>query len=400
MKRHEILLLLVLAFIQFTAIVDFMVLMPLKPMLTALWQVTPSQFGVAVFSYGFGAFLSSLICINKVDAFDRKKVLILIYAGFTIGTFLCGVANSYYFLVIARFITGLFGGVCGSVIQSIVGDAIPAQRRGQAMGILMLGFALASVLGVPGGLYLASAFQWNTPFLVLGSLCVLVFIGALSVVPSFKEHLANYKPSTFVEIVTKVLSDKNRRMALLLTIVTMPAHFFIIPFLTDYFTKNCGFDYRSTVPLVYVVGGLLSAVSSPLIGKISDKVGRFPVLVVLSLLSVFPLLGIPNLQTESKVILLSFTAGFFIFSGSRMIITMAQITSTVDPSMRGAFLILNASVQQFAVSLTSLIGGFIVVQDENGLLHNYHYLGYLSVVFSALVLLVFRSVKVIAEKAN
>jgi predicted MFS family arabinose efflux permease len=180
----------------------------------------------------------------------------------------------------------------------------------------------------------------------------------------------------------------------------MPAHFFIIPFLTDYFTKNCGVDYKSTVPLVYVVGGLLSAVCSPLIGKLSDKIGRFPVLAVLTLLSVFPLVGIPNLETHNKVILLCFTAGFFIFSGSRMIITMAQVTSTADPSIRGAFLILNASVQQFAVSVTSLIGGFIVVQDENGLLHNYHYLGYLSLVFSALVLLVFRSVKVIAEKSN
>jgi predicted MFS family arabinose efflux permease len=254
-----------------------------------------------------------------------------------------------------------------------VGDAIPAQRRGQAMGILMLGFALASVLGVPGGLYLASAYQWNTPFIVLACLCVLVFVGALFVVPNFKAHLENYKVSSFVQIVSKVLSDKNRRMALLLTIVMMPAHFFIIPFLTDYFTKNCGFDYKSTVPLVYVVGGLLSAVCSPLIGKLSDKIGRFPVLAVLTLLSVFPLVGIPNLETHNKVILLCFTAGF---------------------------LILNASVQQFAVSVTSLIGGFIVVQDENGLLHNYHYLGYLSLVFSALVLLVFRSVKVIAEKSN
>ena len=142
------------------------------------------QFGIAVFAYGFGAFISSLICVNKVDSFDRKKVLVVIYAGFTLGTFFCGFANSYIMLVVARFITGLFGGVSGSIIQSIVGDAIPPQKRGQAMGILMMGFALASIVGVPGGLYLAANNHWYTPFLILGGLCALVFIGILFVIPA------------------------------------------------------------------------------------------------------------------------------------------------------------------------------------------------------------------------
>jgi predicted MFS family arabinose efflux permease len=131
MKRSEIILLLILAFVQFTGIVDFMVLMPLKPKLTELWGINPKQFGIAVFAYGFGAFISSLICVNKVDKYDRKKVLVFIYAGFTLGTFFCGFANSYLMLVLARFITGLFGGVSGSIIQSIVGDDIHAQKRGQ-----------------------------------------------------------------------------------------------------------------------------------------------------------------------------------------------------------------------------------------------------------------------------
>lgn len=397
MTRKETLLLLLLAFVQFTNIVDFMILMPLKPLLTDIWQITPKQFGFAVFAYGFGAFISSLFFVNKVDLFDRKKVLITIYAGFTIGTFLCGMANSYIYLLTARFVTGLFGGVAGSIIQSIVGDAIPGQRRGQAMGILMMGFALASIAGVPGGLYLASHYSWYTPFIVLGCLCALVFVGIFLTVPSFTSHLLNAKKQSLILLLKNVLSDRNRRSALLLTFLMMPSHFLIIPFLTDYFTKNLGFDYKTTVPLIYIVGGSLSAISSPLIGKLSDKIGRFKVLVVLSILSVIPLIGIPNLTTHSTVILLCFTASFFIFSGSRMIVTMAHVTSTVEPKMRGAFLIINSSIQQFGTSVASLAGGFIVVQGIDGKLSNYPYLGYAAVAFSAFMLLAFTRVKALKD---
>ena len=393
MKRSEIILLLILAFVQFTGIVDFMVLMPLKPKLTELWGINPKQFGIAVFAYGFGAFISSLICVNKVDKYDRKKVLVFIYAGFTLGTFFCGFANSYLMLVLARFITGLFGGVSGSIIQSIVGDAISAHKRGQAMGILMMGFALASIVGVPGGLYLAAHNHWYTPFLVLGGLCALVFIGILFVVPAFTIHLKTYQKQSFFGVMKSVLSDANRRWALLLTLMIMPAHFFIIPFLSDFFTYNLGFDYSSTVPLIYIVGGIITAFSSPLIGKLSDKIGRFKVLLALSILSLIPLLGIPNLHTQSKLVLLCFTASFFVFSGSRMIISMAHVTSTAQPNIRGAFLIINSSVQQFGTSITSLIGGFIVVQTANHQLQNYTYLGYLAVFFSVMALLLFNKVK-------
>jgi MFS transporter, DHA1 family, inner membrane transport protein len=392
MKRHEIILLLLLALVQFTGIVDFMILMPLKPKLTDIWGINPQQFGIAVFAFGLGAFLSSLYFVNKVDNYDRKKVLAFVYGGFTLGTFFCGLATNYEMLVLARFLTGIFGGICGSVIQSIVGDAIAAERRGQAMGILMMGFALASVLGVPGGLYLAGHFSWFTPFLVLGALCALVFVGILFFIPSFTEHLSRVKKQGFFEIMKVVLSDSNRRWALLLTFFMMPSHFFIIPFLTDFFTKNLGFDYATTVPFVYVAGGLLTVVSSPIVGKLSDRLGRYPVLLVLSVLTLIPMLVIPNLHTTSKLVLLAASSSLFIFSGSRMIISMAHVTSTVEPKLRGAFLIVNSSVQQLATSLASLISGFIVYAQIDGKLINYPYLGYLAIVFVALALLTFRKV--------
>ncbi len=395
MTRKQIILVLLLAFVQFTGIVDFMILMPLKPKLTDMWGITPKQFGFAVFAFGIGAFLSSMYFVNKVDNYDRKKVLAFVYGGFTIGTFFCGLANSFETLVLARFVTGIFGGISGSIIQSIVGDAVPAERRGQAMGILMMGFALASVLGVPGGLYLAGHFSWYTPFLSLGVLCLLVFIGILFVIPSFTGHLATAKKQSFISVMKSILENANLRWALLLTFLMMPSHFFVIPFLTDFFTKNLGFDYATTVPFVYVAGGLLTVVSSPFIGKLSDRIGRFKVLVGLSILTLVPMLCIPNLTTTSKVILLLTSSSLFIFSGSRMIIVMAHVTSTVEPRMRGSFLIVNSAVQQFATSIASLVSGFIVFAMPDGKLVNYPYLGYLALVFALLVVIVFQKVHVL-----
>jgi predicted MFS family arabinose efflux permease len=212
-------------------------------------------------------------------------------------------------------------------------------------------------------------------------------------VPSFTGHLANYKAQTFSGVLKSVLGEKNRRWALLLTAVIMPSHFFIIPFLTDYFTFNLKFDYGSTVPFVYVIGGLLTAVFSPFIGKLSDRIGRYKTLIGLSVLALIPLIGIPNLQTHSKLVLFCFTASFFVFSGSRMVITIAHTTSTAEPQIRGAFLIINSSIQQFAISIASLIGGFIMIQSEDKSLHNYPILGYISIVFSVISLLVFNKVK-------
>ncbi|MGE0568877.1 MAG: MFS transporter [Bacteroidia bacterium] len=395
MSGKEIRLVLLLSLIQFTGIVDFMIMMPLKPLLTAEWGVTPREFGVLVFSYGFGAFLSSMVFVNKVDMYDRKKILLLIYTGFTICTFLCSVSSTYVFLLTARFATGLFGGIASSVIQSIVGDAIHPSKRGQAMGLLMTGFSLASVIGVPGGLYLASTYTWSTPFFVLSLICLVVWLGVVFIVPNFTGHLVTATKMSLVKLLKNLLSDANKVRALLLTFIIVCSHFLIIPFLTDYFTANLKFDFRSTVPLVYVVGGLLSAFVSPMVGKLSDKYGRQIVITILTFLSLIPILGISNLSTTSVFVLLSFTATFFIFSGTRMIINLAHVTSTVEPKQRGAFLIINSSIQQFGTSMSSLIGGFIVIQNTDGTLVGYEYLGYGAVVLAFIALFLFKRVKAV-----
>jgi MFS transporter, DHA1 family, inner membrane transport protein len=394
MKRKEVALLLILALVQFTNIVDFMIIMPLGPVLKNMWGISSTEFSKLVSFFSIGAFISAMACIAFVDRFDRRKVLLLVYAGFTIGTFLCGLSQTYHQLLAARFLTGLFGGIGGSVILSMVGDYIPQERRGQAMGILMTGFALASIVGVPGGLWLAGHFQWHTPFIVLASLCTIVFAAAFFLVPSFTGHLKNgiVKQTAFA-IIKNVFSDVNKRWALLLSSLLLMSHFSIIPFLSDFFINNLKLNYKTDVPLVYICGGLLSVFVSPLIGKLSDKYGRLKVFTILTILAAIPLLSIPNISTDNIFIILPITCTLFIFSGSRMIVASAQVTGTASPQERGSFMIVNSSMSQLATAIISILGGAIISNDEAKRVINYPILGFIGVAFALLALLVFNKVK-------
>jgi MFS transporter, DHA1 family, inner membrane transport protein len=396
-SRKQILLVLLLALVQFSNIVDFMIIMPLGPKLKELWHIDSTQFSRLVSVFSLGAFISAMACLAYVDRFDRKKVLLLVYFGFTIGTLLCGLSNTYMQLLGARFLTGLFGGIGGSVILSMVGDAVPQQNRGQAMGILMTGFALASVLGVPGGLYLAGHYAWHTPFIALAGLCAFVFAAAFFILPNFTEHIAGVDRSqTAIGILKEIFSDANKRWALLLASLLIMSHFSIIPFITDFCVNNLGFDFKSTVPFVYVVGGLLTVVNSPIIGRLSDKIGRYKVFSVLTVLSFIPLLCLPNLASNSVAILLLVCATFFVFSGSRMILMSAQVTSVVEPRRRGAFMIVNSSIQQLSTGIIAALGGAIVTNDAQMRVLNYPVLGIIGVGFAVLAWVVFKKVKVLA----
>src|SRR5690606_39802899 len=104
---------------------------------------------------------TDIIAAFIIDNFDSKKTLIFCYTGFIIATFLCGIAPGYKFLIAARIIAGLFGGLIGAQVMSIVADTFPYEKRGRAMGYLMAAFSVASVLGVPISLYLANFFSWH-----------------------------------------------------------------------------------------------------------------------------------------------------------------------------------------------------------------------------------------------
>src|ERR1700684_2357268 len=159
-----------LAFLQFTIILDFMLISPLGALLMPALKITPAQFGVVVSSYAFSAGAAGLLTAGFADRFDRKKLLLFFYCGFIVGTLLCGIAGSYQVLVFSRMITGVCAGVIGSVIFAITTDLFPYQLRVRVMGVLQTAFGASSVVGIPLGLYLATRWGWNARFLLIAAI--------------------------------------------------------------------------------------------------------------------------------------------------------------------------------------------------------------------------------------
>lgn len=386
--KKESALLFILAALQFTNIVDFMIMMPLGDVLMKLFKIGPQQFSVIVSAYTISAGISGFLGAFLIDRFDRKVALKYIYLGFTIGTFACGLAPNYEMLVLARIFTGMFGGIIGALVISIVSDIIPVERRSTAMGVVTAAFSVASVLGVPGSLYIANLYSWHIPFFVLGGISSILLVASLYIIPSIKAHLDLPRKSP-KQLLTMLRDSPNQQKALLFMFLLVMGQFSVIPFITPYMIRNVGLT-QGTIPFIYLVGGGLTIFSSPLIGKLADKYGRQRIFVFGAAFSIIPLLIITNLVPIPIYFVLTITGIFFISITGRMIPAMSLMTSIVKPENRGSFMSMSSSVQQLSAGAAAFISGNIVIQGTNGL-QNYNYVGYLAV--AATLVAIFMSYK-------
>ena len=392
-SRSERSLLTLLAFIQFSHIVDFMIIMPLGPQLMRIFKIDPHQFGLLVSIYTFFAGLSGFLGAMVIDRFDRKRALQVFYVGFSLGTIACALSPSYPILLTARAVTGIFGGVLSSLVLAIVGDVISFERRGAAMGVVMTAFSFASVLGVPLGLYLSNTFSWHTPFLFLGILSLAVSILVALFLPRIRGHLKeNQKSAHFLEPFKRVLANRDQLLGLVLMACVIMGQFSVIPFISPSLVANAGF-LESQLTYIYLVGGAVSIISGPLVGKAVDRYGAHKIFALFIILSIFPLCAITNLGKAPLAISLFIAACFFICVGGRMIPAQTLITSTAMPQERGGFMSISNAIQQTSAAIASYVGGTIVAKGPNGEFLHYHWVGYLAVVFSLLALVVSRWIR-------
>ncbi len=379
MNSKERLLLLALAAVNFTHIMDFMIMMPLGPQLMELLKINPQQFSLAVSAYAITAGISSFISAFFVDRFDRKKVLLFAYVGFLFGTFSCAFAPNYEMLVAARVLAGLFGGMIGAQVLAIVADTFEYERRAMAMGVLMTAFSAASVAGVPTGLWLAARYSWHVPFLAIGFVGIAVLVLVALAVPPVNKHirekLPTHKP---FQVLTDIFQTPNQMRALSLSIVLMLGHFAIIPFIAPSLVGNVGYQ-QDDIFLIYFVGGILTIFSAPLVGRLADKRGKYPVFVLFALLSLIPVWLITNLWPMPLWGVLTISGLFFIVVNGRMIPTQALISSVVHPQQRGGFMSINSSMQQLATGFSAMIGGAIVSKSAEGRIEHYDWVGYFSI---------------------
>ena len=380
---RERMLLLTLAGVQFAHILDFMIMMPLGPILMKELGVGTHEFGLLVSSYTFSAAFTGLLAAMFVDRFERKRLLLTMFALFAVATLACGLAPGYWTLLAARGTAGAFGGVLGSMVQTMVGDLIPFERRGRASGTIMSAFSLSTVAGVPLSLYLANHFGWRFPFVFIAALsCGFLLLG-WKMLPALRGHLPSATVSETerahpLAAMAAVLRDANHLRALLFMALIMFSGFSVIPYITIYVTANVGIR-QEDIPLIYLFGGTATFFTSRLIGRLADVHGKIRVYRWMALCSMLPLLVQTHLGPVPLWLMIIWSTVFFIFVPGRMVPAMAIVTSAVQPRLRGTFLSMNGAVQQLASGSASWLGGAMIAADASGRIVGYGNVGWLAI---------------------
>ncbi|MEO8037880.1 MAG: MFS transporter [Betaproteobacteria bacterium] len=377
-QPRERALLGLLAAIQVTHIMDFMMMMPLGPQLMRVFQVTPHEFGLLVSAYTFGAAASGFLAAFHIDRFDRKIALLGIYSGFVVTTLLCAIAPGFWTLLVARAAAGVFGGIAGAVVYAIIGDLIPEARRGAATGVLSSAFSLAAIAGVPIGLFLANRYTWRAPFAFLTVASLLLWTISARLLPKIDRHLKTRRSVSAAKQLQAVFADRNHLQAFALTATLMFAGFSVIPFISPYMVANVGLA-ETDLPYLYFAGGLATLFTSRWIGRLSDRHGKRRMFRIVATISMLPLMITTNLPPVPVPLAICASVIFMVFVSGRFVPLMAMVTGSVAPRLRGSFLVFNSSIQQLFAGLAAYSGGLIMGRAADGRITHYWVVGLLAV---------------------
>ncbi|HEX7907886.1 MAG TPA: MFS transporter [Paraburkholderia sp.] len=382
-ETHERRLLWLLALTQFTIILDFMVMMPLGPQIMHSFGITPAAFATAVSAYSWCSGLSGLFAATYIDRFDRRRLLLTMYALFALSNLACALASSFPLLLAARAFAGITGGVLGSVIMAIVGDVVPVQRRGAATGTIMTAFSLAAIAGVPAGVMLGAHFGWAAPFFMLVVLSLIVWLTGRQLVPSLAEHLSR-RPPPLAEVLPdlwRLLSNPRHLNAFALTFTMMIAHMLVIPFISPMLVANHGVA-PAQLSWLYMAGGAATFFTSRRVGKLADRFGTrrvFRIAAVLAFVPVLMMTHLPNLPFYALVMFFPF---FMVLLSSRMVPLQALLTTVPEPARRGAFLSANSALQALGTGSGAWLGGLMLGTSPAGQIVGYGTVGWVSVAVS------------------
>lgn len=365
-----------LAFLQFTVVLDFMIMSPLGAILMPALNISTRQFGLAVSAYAFSAGIAGILAAGFADKFDRKKLLLFFYSGFVLGTFLCGIADTYWFLMAARIVTGLFGGVIGSVSMAIIADLFPMQVRGRVMGFVQTAFAASQVLGLPAGIFLGAHWGWHSAFMMIVVVSALVGVVIFARLKPITAHLTVQTTRNPIVHLFKTVRQWRYIQAFLATTLLATGGFMLMPFASAFSVSNLKIDLDH-LPWVYLATGVSSIFFGPLIGKLSDKLGKYRIFCIGSTLGMIIVVIYCNLGETSLAGVIAINIVLFAAITMRMISSQALASAMPDLQDRGAFMAVNNSVAQFAGGVAATIAGMIVIQMPNGgPLERYDVLGY------------------------
>ncbi len=397
--RYQQFVVFILAITQFTVVLDFMVMSPLGDMMMKTMELSPSMFGVAVSAYAFSAGLSGFLTAGFADRFDRKKMLLFFYTGFIIGTVFCGLAHTYIALVAARIITGLFGGVIGSITMAIITDLFPLQLRGRVMGFTQMGFGASQVLGIPISLYLANAWGWEAPFWMVALLGLGVAVAIFAGMRPVDAHLQEKQPHRALRHLWNTVKNRNYRIAFTSTAMLAIGGFMMMPFGSAFAINNLGVTPEG-LPLLFMVSGICSLVFMPFIGRLSDRFDKFFIFTIASLWMVTVAVVYTNMSVNPLWMIMVVNVLLMVGIMSRMVPSTALVSAVPDLHDRGAFMSINSSLQQVSGGVAAAVSGMIVVQENtHSPLEHYNTVAYIVAFITIIsILLMYRVNRVVETK--
>jgi predicted MFS family arabinose efflux permease len=399
LSSYQIFVIVMLAMTQFTVILDFMVMSPLGDLLMKSMQLTPRQFGFANSGYAFSAGIVGLFTAGFADRFDRKKMLLFFYVGFIFGTLFCGLVTNYPMLIAARIFTGIFGGVIGAISMAIVTDIFVVEQRGRVMGFMQMGFGASQVLGIPISLFLANAWGWQMPFMMIVGLSTMIWLLIIFKLQPITTHLKLQTEKNWASHLGKTIAQKHYRMGFLATSFLSLGGFMMMPWGSVFAINNLGVT-KDQLPHLFMFSGLCSLIVMPLIGRLSDKFDKFTIFTIASVWTMVMVAIYTNLTPIPFVYLVIMNVLFMMGIMSRIVPAMALTSALPEMKDRGAFMSINSSLQQISGGFAAAIGGLIVVQKDNfSPLEHYNTLGYLIICLSIIsIFLVFRISKLTKNK--
>ncbi len=376
----------ILSFLQFTIILDFMIMSPLGAIMMPALKMTPSQFGLVVSAYAFSAGSSGLLAAGFADRFDRKKLLLFFYTGFLIGTLLCGLAPTFEFMLAARMVTGIFGGVIGSIVFAIITDLFSFELRGRVMGFVQTSFAASQILGIPAGLFFSNLWGWHAPFFMIVGVSSVVGIVIWKKLKPIDEHLKlQTKQSAFTHM-KKTLTTPKYLLAFSATALLSIGGFMLMPFGSNFTVHNLGIEIEK-LPLIYLITGICAIFMGPLVGRASDRFGKFNIFIFGTMVSMVTVVVYTNLGVTPLSMVILVNAVLFVGIFSRMIPSQALMSAIPSADSRGSFMSISSSLQQIAGGFASVVAGLIVVQEPGGRLEHFNTLGYVMLGTAAISLI-------------
>jgi predicted MFS family arabinose efflux permease len=389
-SRYQSRLIAILALVQFTIIVDFIIMSPLGAILMPALDITASQFGVAVSAYAFSAGISGVLAAGFADRFDRKRLLLFFYVGFTAGTALCALAPNYHLLLLGRIVTGLFGGVVGSIVLAIITDLFALHLRGRVMGYVQTAFAASQVLGIPVGLFLANHWNWHVAFAAIVGLALAVMAAVLLLMRPVNEHLRLKQESNAFAHLFATVSEPRYTLAFGVTTLLATGGYMLMPFGSAYTVHNLGIDIVH-LPTIYLVSGLFAIFTGPLVGRATGAFGNFPTFTFGTLMSIVMVLIYTHLSMVTLTVAIAVNVLMFVGIFSRMIPSQALISAIPAAHQRGSFSAIGASLQQLSGGLGSVFAAAIIAQNADGSLRHFDRLGFVVVgtAIAALVMMFF-----------